>query len=59
VVIEAIFGIPGIGSALTNAVGSRDYPVIQGIAVVAAICVVLANLLADVVYTVADPRTRR
>jgi peptide/nickel transport system permease protein len=59
VVVEAVFGLPGLGSELVEAVGVRDYPVIQGIAVVSALCVVAANLLADALYIFIDPRTRR
>lgn len=59
VVVEAVFGLPGLGTELVEAVGVRDYPVIQGIAVVSALCVVAANLIADALYVVVDPRTRR
>lgn len=59
VVVEAVFGLPGIGQTLVNAVSLRDYPLIQGIAIVCALAVVLANLAADLLYHVADPRTRR
>jgi peptide/nickel transport system permease protein len=59
VVVEAVFGLPGIGSQLVQAVTNRDYPIIQGIALVTALLVVATNLVADVLTTVADPRTRR
>ncbi len=59
VVVEAVFGMPGIGSELVTAVSQRDYPVIQGIAVVSALFVVFSNAAADALYVVADPRTRR
>lgn len=58
VVVEAVFGLPGLGQTLTDAVGARDYPLLQGIALVAALVVVLINLLTDVLYAVADPRVR-
>lgn len=59
VVVEAVFGMPGIGSQLVQSVSQRDYPVIQGIAVVSALFVVFSNAAADALYVVADPRTRR
>lgn len=59
VVVESVFGLPGIGQEMVNAVNLRDYPVIQGIAMLAAFSVVALNLLTDLLYTVADPRTRR
>lgn len=58
VVIEAVFGLPGLGQTLTDAVGGRDYPLLQGVALVAALIVVLLNLLTDLLYAVADPRVR-
>lgn len=58
VVVEAVFALPGIGQQLVNAVNLRDYPVIQGIALVTAVFVVLCNLVADLLYGYADPRTR-
>jgi peptide/nickel transport system permease protein len=58
VVIESIFGWPGLGTYGISAVTSRDYPVIMGINLVAAVVVLGCNLLADVAYAVADPRIR-
>jgi peptide/nickel transport system permease protein len=58
VVVESVFALPGIGQELVNSINTRDYPVIQGIALVSAIVVVVANLLADLVSAVVDPRTR-
>jgi peptide/nickel transport system permease protein len=59
VIVEAIFDLPGLGSALVQAMDQRDYPVIQGIALITALIVVAGNTLADAVYVVLDPRTRR
>jgi peptide/nickel transport system permease protein len=59
VVVESVFGLPGVGSSLVQAVSARDYPLIQGIAVVSALFVVFGNVLADMLYVVVDPRTRR
>ncbi|GHF59605.1 peptide/nickel transport system permease protein [Amycolatopsis bartoniae] len=58
VVIEAVFGIPGLGSTLVNAIMSRDYPVVQAAALLSGMAVVLANTLAEAVQRVIDPRTR-
>ena len=58
VVVEAVFGLPGIGQQLISAIDERDYPLVQGIVLVTAFIVVGANLLADVVYRFVDPRTR-
>jgi peptide/nickel transport system permease protein len=58
VVVEALFAIPGIGWQLVNAVQLRDYPVIQGIALVLALFVVVINMLTDITYLLIDPRTR-
>jgi peptide/nickel transport system permease protein len=58
VVIEDIFGIPGIGHELLQAIDNRDIPVIEGIVFVFAVIVVVANLAADVLYSALDPRIR-
>lgn len=59
IVIEVVFALPGLGTALYRAVNNLDYPVLEGVAIVAAFAVVAANLLADGLYMVADPRVRR
>jgi peptide/nickel transport system permease protein len=58
VVVEAVFGISGIGSLLIQAVNGRDYPVVQGIVLVVVILVLVINFLIDLVYRVLDPRLR-
>ena len=58
VVVEAVFGMPGMGLELVQAVSSRDYPVIQGIAIISALVVIAASFATDVLYTALDPRTR-
>ena len=55
--IESIFAYPGIGSYLFQAVGTRDYPAMQGAFLVLTISVVTVNLLVDVLYRRLDPRT--
>lgn len=58
VVVESVFGLPGLGKLLVDRVLGRDYPVIQGVVLVAAGGFVLTNLLVDLVYSVVDPRIR-
>jgi peptide/nickel transport system permease protein len=58
VIVESVFDLPGMGSTLVEAVGSRDFPVIQGVALVTAVMVVLINMVTDVVYGLVDPRIR-
>ncbi|MEV7012629.1 ABC transporter permease [Streptosporangium sp. NPDC051022] len=58
VVVEAVFSAPGFGQVLSTAVSERDYPVIQGLALLTAVAVVLINFLCEVLYVLADPRTR-
>lgn len=58
-VMEIVFSYPGVGYTLYNAVRSDDYPLMQGVFLVIALAVLVANLLADAVYVVLDPRTRR
>lgn len=56
VLIERVFAWPGMGMLAVEAIGGRDYPVILGTTMIAAVLVVLGNLLADVLYAVVDPR---
>jgi peptide/nickel transport system permease protein len=56
---EVVFSYPGIGYLLVNAIGSDDYPVLQGIFLIITIAVLVANLLADFAYAFLDPRTRQ
>lgn len=58
VVIEQIFGLPGIGHELLSAIGNRDLPVVEGAVIVFGVIVLLANLLADLLYAFLDPRVR-
>ena len=58
VVIEQVFGWPGIGWLALTAVKNRDYPLLQGIVLLVAVGVSVANLLADLTYTFLDPRLR-
>ena len=56
VVVEKVFGWPGLGTLMINSITSRDYPVIMGISVVIAIVVLVTNLLVDILYAYLDPR---
>jgi peptide/nickel transport system permease protein len=58
VVIEQIFGFPGIGTLLISAVLFRDFPVIQGVTLVVAALFLLVSFVADVLYSLIDPRIR-
>ncbi len=55
-VVEVLFNVPGIGRISVEAVGRRDYPVIQGTTVILGIAVVVMNLVSDLLYQVFDPR---
>lgn len=59
VVVELVFAYPGVGAELVRAVTRREVHVVQAIALAAAICVVLFNLVADLGIAALDPRTRR
>jgi ABC-type dipeptide/oligopeptide/nickel transport system permease component len=58
VIFESIFNLPGMGSYLIKSVSARDYPAIQGIALVFGVSVVVINLLIDLSYTLLDPRVK-
>ena len=58
-VVEQIFLIPGLGSAITEAVAREDFPVVLAIVMLIAVTFVVVNLLVDVVYTIIDPRVHR
>ncbi|MFY0761574.1 ABC transporter permease [Metabacillus dongyingensis] len=58
VVTEQIFQWPGLGQLTIQAIGSRDYPTLMAINLLAAVTVLLSNLLSDVLYSVADPRIK-
>jgi peptide/nickel transport system permease protein len=58
VLIETIFAWPGLGYLMLNALGARDYPVIQGITLIVSVTYVSANLIVDASYGLLDPRVR-
>ncbi|MGO8284226.1 ABC transporter permease [Rhizobium ruizarguesonis] len=58
VVVESVFALPGMGQLLVRAIFSRDYMVVQGVAMVFACATVLINFIADIVTVAVDPRVR-
>ena len=56
VVIEYVFNVPGLGSLIISSVDARDYPAIQGIALVFGLMVICINLITDMAYALLDPR---
>lgn len=58
-VVETVFAYPGLGRLIYESVISRDYPVLQGAFLLLSISVITANLVADVLYPLLDPRVRR
>lgn len=57
VLIETIFAIPGMGSVMVTAVGTKDYPVVQGVVIVYALIILGVNLLVDLILVTVDPRS--
>ena len=58
VIIETIFAWPGIGRLLFEGIQNRDFPVVQGVVILAGVMIVTVNLLVDLMYAVIDPRIR-
>jgi peptide/nickel transport system permease protein len=58
VLVEQIFGVPGLGQVAINAVTTRDVPVIQGVVLVAVLVAVVCNLLVDLAYGYLNPKVR-
>jgi ABC-type dipeptide/oligopeptide/nickel transport system permease component len=58
VIMEIIFGLPGMGTSLIDAVDHRDYPTVQAIVFLLAMVFLLINLTIDLLYAVLDPRIR-
>ena len=56
VVVETVFSLPGLGALIVSSISARDYPMIQGIALVFGLLVLLINLVTDLVYAALDPR---
>jgi peptide/nickel transport system permease protein len=58
VLTETTFSLPGIGKFAYDAIGSQDLPEVMGVTLLAALFVIMANLVVDVLYAVIDPRVR-
>lgn len=58
-VMEMVFSYPGIGYVLYQAVTAKDYPLMQGVFLIITLSVLVANMFADLVYALLDPRTRQ
>jgi len=58
-VTEMVFSYPGIGFVLFQAIGSKDYPLMQGVFLIITLSVLVANMVADFAYAFLDPRTRQ
>lgn len=58
IIVETLFGIPGLGWTVIQAIDTQDLPIILGITILAATFVVVANLIVDILYAVLDPRVR-
>lgn len=58
IVVELVFNYPGIGQLIVEAVGRRDFPLIQGVLVLLAVIILLVNFLVDISYSIFDPRIR-
>jgi peptide/nickel transport system permease protein len=58
VIVETIFGLPGLGRLLIDSIGFRDFVTVQGVVAVIAVAYVVINSFVDVFYGVIDPRVR-
>jgi oligopeptide transport system permease protein len=57
-VVETIFGLPGIGRYFVNGAQNRDYTLVMGVVIVYAALIIVLNLITDLLYAVLDPRVR-
>lgn len=58
VIVESVFGMPGIGQLILSAIGQRDYPVVQAAVIFTAVMFMVTNFLVDLLYGYIDPRIR-
>jgi peptide/nickel transport system permease protein len=59
IVVEQVFSLPGVGRLVLDSVLQRNYPVVQASVLVVGVMFIVANLAADMLYTVLNPRLRR
>jgi peptide/nickel transport system permease protein len=57
-VLESIFGIPGVARYLFESIQNRDFPAVIGVNMLVALVIVFTNLFVDILYAVLDPRVR-
>ena len=58
VITEQVFNFPGIGTLFINSIINRDYPVVMAICLLLGVAILIGNLLADIFYSIVDPRIR-
>jgi peptide/nickel transport system permease protein len=58
VIVETVFGFPGIGKLMIDAITQRDFAIVQAAVLVTAIAIFLLNILIDLAYAMLDPRIR-
>ncbi len=58
IIIEGLFGLPGLGQAASTAVTYHDFPAVEGVVIVASLVVVMVNLVLDTLVVLLDPRVR-
>ena len=56
IVVEQVFGIPGLGRILLTSISNRDYPVVQAIILILAVIILVINFIVDIIYHKVDPR---
>jgi peptide/nickel transport system permease protein len=56
--VEEVYAWPGMGRLIVSSIGDKDFPVLQGVFLLIAVSVVVANLIADMLYGLLDPRVR-
>lgn len=56
IVVEQVFGIPGLGRILLTSISNRDYPVVQAIIIILAVIILVINFIVDIIYQKVDPR---
>ncbi len=58
IVVESIFGLPGLGTAITQSIFARDYQMTMGCVMIVAFMIILINTFVDILYVIIDPRVR-
>lgn len=58
VITETVFAWPGIGRLFMESMNGRDYPMLMGLMMIGSVGIILANIIADLIYSALDPRIR-